>query len=164
MVASSSWDICLSIAAEYQNCIILHDNTLMAQQAAPSLRPQPCATYGGAPRCCRLKDQAWRAIVSVSGAHCCWPRLLYSAFPCFPSRLLTFDCYLRIRFLFAHAPYFTPQPHPDPPAMHLCLRTHMRGRRCASPVVERKKGYREVRGGQSYEQRDQKTMDIALSF
>ena len=36
--------------------------------AAPS-RPQLCATHGGAPRYLCIKDQVWRVIVSMSGAH-----------------------------------------------------------------------------------------------
>ena len=57
MVASSFWDMRLSIAcaatdAEFQNRIILHDNTL---NLLPP-RTQQRATCGGAPPCRRLKN------------------------------------------------------------------------------------------------------------
>ena len=76
MVASSFWDMRLRIAcaatdAEYQNRIILHDNThpqpLRRGTAAPS-GPQLRAACGGAPRCRCLEDQPRRVVVSIPGA------------------------------------------------------------------------------------------------
>ena len=69
MVASSFWDMRLSIAcaatdAEYQNRIILRDNTLNLPVVARQPHPDP--NY--APRCRRLEDQPWRVVVSIPGA------------------------------------------------------------------------------------------------
>ena len=69
MVASSFWDMRLSIAcaatdAEYQNRIILHDNTLNLPVVARQPHPDP----NFAPRCRRLDDQPWRVVVSIPGA------------------------------------------------------------------------------------------------
>ena len=74
MVTSSFWDMRLSIAcaatdAEFQNRIILHDNSpnlpVVSQQRAPS-RSQLRATRGGAPPCRRLKDFGRYAMISES--------------------------------------------------------------------------------------------------
>jgi hypothetical protein len=69
MVASSFWNMRLSIAsaatdAEYQYCIILHDNTLNLPVVAQQPHPDP--NY--APRCRRLEDQPWRVVVPIPGA------------------------------------------------------------------------------------------------
>ena len=70
MVASSFWDMRLSIAcaatdAEYQNRIILHDNTLSLPVVARQPHPDPnYASFTAA----RLEDQPWRVVVSMPGA------------------------------------------------------------------------------------------------
>ena len=74
LVASSFWDMRLSIAcaatdAEFQNRIILHDNTLPQpprRVAAAPPRSQLRATRGGASPCRRLKDFGRHAMILES--------------------------------------------------------------------------------------------------
>ena len=93
MAASSFWDMRLSIAcaatdAEYQNRIILLDNTLNLPRrgAAAPPRPQLSVAHGGAPRCRRLEDQPWRVVVSMPGARSSMQALVLLAVRHFNSR------------------------------------------------------------------------------
>ena len=94
MVASSFRDMRLSIVctatdAEYQNRIILHDNTLNFPVVARQPHPDPNQLYvahGGAPRCRRLEDQSWRVEVPIPGARSSMQPLVLLAVRHFNSR------------------------------------------------------------------------------